>query len=221
MLRSAPSKRWLTALIAIPLLLLAACTDDDSATPEATPTAAPPTTAASSTTSTGASDDPATTYREQLLQIEAAVIAWRTATSIEEAHAAAESAANLVVGPNGPNYGDRDSNGTVNGETDAGILPGLDHSPTGLASPLHSNSCIVADVLGGSWEDPADRWTTMLTAIDEWRPSRNTMPTLPSHPMRVVGWATFTLASASLDEAHEYAGHAQLHVNISLAALDC
>jgi hypothetical protein len=61
----------------------------------------------------------------------------------------------------------------------------------------------------------------MLTAIEEWRPDRNTMPSLPSHPMRIVGWATFTLASTSLDDAHEYAGHAQLHVNVSLAALDC
>jgi hypothetical protein len=61
----------------------------------------------------------------------------------------------------------------------------------------------------------------MLTAIDAWRPDNNTMPTLPSHPMRVVGWATFALDSDSLDEAHEYAGHAKLHVDISVRALSC
>ena len=39
--------------------------------------------------------------------------------------------------------------------------------------------------------------------------------------MRIVGWATFTLASDSLDEAHEYAGHAATHLNTSVDALDC
>ena len=203
------SIRRLLALIAAPLLLtLLACTSDDAPTPA--PTAVPPT--ASDTTD--AAPDPSIAYREQLRLIEQAIVAWRSASSIEEAHAAAEAAANLVVGPAGPNYGDRDTNGTVNGASEVGLLPGL-------ANPLAANECIFDDVLGGPWEDPADRWTTMLTAIDEWRPTNNTMPTLPSHPMRVVGWATFTLASDSLDHAHEYAGHAQLHVNISLAALDC
>ena len=211
------NRRLLAALIAVPLILtLAACTDDDgSRTPTAT--AAPPT--ASDTTD--AAPAPSIAYREQLRLIEQAVLAWDAAATIEEAHAAAEAAANLIVGPAGPNYGDRDANGTISGETNSGILPGLDRSPTGLANPLVANECIVRDVLGGDWEDPAARWTTMLTAIDEWRPDHNTMPTLPSHPMRVVGWATFTLVSDSLEEAHEYAGHAQLHVNISLAALDC
>jgi hypothetical protein len=61
----------------------------------------------------------------------------------------------------------------------------------------------------------------MLAAIDDWRGDNNTMPTLTSHPMRVVGWATFTLNSDSLDDAHEYAGHANLHVNLSERALGC
>ena len=208
--------RRLLALVALTLLLaLAACTTSDAPTTEATPTAE------ASPASTDATPDLAIPYRQQLTLIEQVVIAWGAATNIEEAHAAAETAANLVVGPAGPKYGDRDGNGTVSGETNSGILPGLDGSPIGLANPLAANECIVRDVLGGDWEDPAVRWTTMLTAIDEWRPDHNTMPTLPSHPMRVVGWATFTLASDSLDEAHEYAGHAQLHVNVSRAALDC
>ena len=65
------------------------------------------------------------------------------------------------------------------------------------------------------------KWDKMLSAIDDWRRDNNTMPTLASHPMRVVGWATFTLNSDLLDEGHEYAGHADLHVNISRRALDC
>jgi len=83
---------------------------------------------------------------------------------------AAETAANLVVGPAGPGYGDRDGDGTVNGESDDGVLPGLDGTPAGLASPLAANECVERDVLGGSWDDPGDRWDTMLTAIDDWRP---------------------------------------------------
>jgi hypothetical protein len=153
--------------------------------------------------------------------IAAVVGEWREASTLGEARAAAEAAANLVVGPNGPGYGDRDGNGLVEGDAAAGVLPGLDGSPDGLASALDANECVVADVLGGSWTDPAARWGTMLTAIEEWRPDRNTMPSLPSHPMRIVGWATFTLASTSLDEAHEYAGHAQLHVDVSRRALEC
>lgn len=39
--------------------------------------------------------------------------------------------------------------------------------------------------------------------------------------MRIVGWATFTLASDDLDDAHEYAGHAQLPVDVSQRALGC
>ena len=201
-------KQWLIALIAVPLLVsLAVCSGDDIE-----PGAA---------TTTPASNDAATTLRERLDLLDSLVTDWRQATTIEDAHAAAEAAANLIVGPGGPNYGDRDANGTIEGATEAGVLPGLVGAPTGLANSLDNNECIVADVLGGTWDDPAARWTTMLTAIDEWRPAHNTMPTLPSHPMRVVGWATFTLASDSLEAAHEYAGHAQLHVNVSIAALDC
>ena len=137
------------------------------------------------------------------------------------AQEAAETAANLIVGPNGPGHGDRDGDGVVSGSTDAGVLPGLDGTPAGLALPLAANSCVEADVLGGSWDNPEARWGEMLDAIDAWRPGNNTMPTLASHPMRVVGWSTFTLETDSLDAAHEYAGHARLHVEISERALDC
>ena len=158
---------------------------------------------------------------ERLGAIDEAVATWRNAATMGEAHAAAEAAANLVVGPNGPGYGDRNGDGVVNGENAAGLLPGLDGTPTGLAILLASNECVTADVLGGDWADPGERWDEMLNTIDEWRPDHNTMPLLASHPMRIVGWSTFTLGSDSLDLANEYAGHAKLHIDISLRALDC
>ena len=160
-------------------------------------------------------------FSERLEDIGDAVEEWRQATSLAVAHAAAERAMNLVVGPNGPGYGDSDGNGSVSGETPVGLLPGIDGTPAGLSIPLSDNDCAVRDVLGGLWADPSMRWDEMLSAIDQWSRASNSMPTLASHPMRVVGWATFTLNSASLDEAHEYAGHADLHVNISRRALDC
>jgi hypothetical protein len=165
-------------------------------------------------------------YVERLDEIDAQLADWRSAATIEEAHAAAEAAANLVVGPNGPGYGDRDGDGTVGGATDTGLLPGLDGTPIGVALPLGAVGCVDRDVLGNvsgtvNWDDAAAQWASMAEAIDAWRPNRNTMPSLPSHPMRIVGWATFTLASDVLGEAHEYAGHAQLHGDVSARALEC
>lgn len=157
----------------------------------------------------------------RLETIDGVVAKWRSAPSLEAAHAAAEEAANLVVGPNGPGYGDRDGDGVIGGETVTGILPGSDGTPAGLATALANNQCVATDVLGGAWTDPAREWARMLSAIDLWRPANNTMPSLASHPMRIVGWATFTLASDSLDDAHEYAGHAKLHVDVAVRALDC
>ncbi len=176
--------------------------------------------------------DPATTapggaaLAARLDELGTAVDAWSAADSIDEARLAAETAANLVVGPNGPGYGDRNGDGVVSGETVAGILPGLDGSPDGLAGALEDNPCVERDVLGGSWDEPAARWDEMNSAIAAWRPDANTMPTLASHPMRVVGWSTFTLdtdpaAADALHLAHEYAGHAALHVAISNDALAC
>ena len=190
--------------IIIPLVLaiaLVACGDDEAATePE---------------------DVAAFTYRERIVTIHDAVAMWENADTLTEAQAAAEAAANLVVGSGGPDFGDRDGNGSIDGDTTFGVLPGLDGTPTGLANALSDNDCIVADVLGGSWSDPAARWAEMQSAIDAWTPDNNTMPSLDSHPMRVVGWASFTLATDSLEAAHEYAGHAELHVDVSSAALDC
>ncbi|MDN4482004.1 hypothetical protein [Demequina lignilytica] len=151
--------------------------------------------------------------------LDAAVFSWREAATVAEAHAAAEDARNLVVGPTGTLYGDGDGSGSLGVEPATGLLPGLDGSP-GLAGPPSLNACVDADVLGGSWEDPQERWDIMLEAIDAWAPGGNTFPSLPSHPQRVVGWATLTLEADDLDLAHEYAGHAQLHVDVTRAAYE-
>jgi hypothetical protein len=159
--------------------------------------------------------------RSRLDEIAAQVAVWRTSDDLAEVRSASEAAANLIVGPQGPGYGDRDGDGSVSGENDQGLLPGLDGTPPGIASALADRTCVVRDVLAGTVDDPQTAWAEMDSAIDAWAPNSNTMPSLASHPMRIVGWSTFTLESDSIDEGHEYAGHAQLHVDVSLRALDC
>ena len=200
----------------VALTILTSC-GSPSSVDESAP--APTPVSGSDTTNLAATDT--ASFSEQMESIAEGVATWRSAETTAEAHAAAEMAANLVVGPNGPGFGDRDGDGLVGGQTAFGVLPGLDGTPAGLATQLATNDCIVRDVLGGPWTDPGAQWEAMLTAIDNWRPDNNTMPSLASHPMRIVGWATFTLESESLEEAHEYAGHANLHVNVALRALDC
>lgn len=213
---------WTKARIwtAVAAICLSACggasTLNDGSGSEGPPAADGP-----ASTSTVSVEVDAAALAERMFAIDDAVAVWRTASSMDVAQDAAETAANLIVGPNGPGYGDRDGDGDISGEAASGVLPGLDGLPEGLAIPLAANGCIARDVLGGTWEDPGAEWGSMLSAIDEWRPGNNTMPTLASHPMRVVGWATFTLESDSLGEAHEYAGHAKLHVDISIRALSC
>ena len=150
--------------IALPLLLvvaLAGCGDDDDVgDPE---------------------EVSAFTLREQLLTTDDAVTVWARADNLAEAHAAAEAAANLVVGSGGPSFGDRDGNGTVEGEEEAefGILPGLDGTPPALAA-LVDNECIAADVLGGSWVDPQARWAELPAAVEAWKSAGSTAKRLPS-----------------------------------------
>ncbi len=191
--------------IVLCLALLAACGGDDDA----------------SSGEASVPGDAQEAVRARIEAIDDAVARWRDAADVTAAHAAAEEAANLVVGPNGPGYGDRDGDGTVGGESDAGLLPGVDGTPDGIAVPLAGNECVARDVLAGTVDDPAGAWAEMEDAIAAWTPSSNTMPSLASHPMRIVGWSTFTIAGDDLDEAHEYAGHAQLHVDVTRDALDC
>jgi hypothetical protein len=158
---------------------------------------------------------------ERLDAIEAAVASWRSATDLVGAHAAAEAARNLVVGPSGPGYGDADGDGSIGGASTIGLLPGQGGEP-GLATDVADIACVQADVLGGNWADAAGRWATLQTAIDAWSPSNNTFPTLPSHPQRVVGWASLTLATDDLETARGDAGHAAMHGEIARRAVtDC
>jgi len=149
--------------------------------------------------------------------IDAAIAEWRGARTLAAAKAGAEKARNLVTGPAGPAYGDVDGDGMIGGEVDAGLLPGLG-GEAGLAS-ARPNPCVIADVLGGDFAEASVRWATMDRAIANWRADNNTFPSLPSHPQRIVGWATLTLQRANLAQAQNYAGHAQLHADRTRAAV--
>lgn len=188
-------------VVPIVLVLLGACSGDDA--------------------TTDASSPEVVAVSDRLAELDDAVRAWDASDDLAAARAAAEAAANLVVGPNGPGYGDRDGDGEIAGASEQGLLPGLDGTPAGVASPLADDECVARDVLAGTTSDPAAAWMQMADVIAAWTPQSNTMPQLASHPMRVVGWATLTLATDSLDDAHEYAGHAALHVAVSQDALTC
>ena len=169
-------------------------------------------------------DQPAATatptdVQTRLDEISGYVTDWQQAGDLAAATSAAEAAANLVVGPNGPGYGDRNGDGEISGAGDVGLLPGSDGTPTGLVlDAIGDVECVHQDVLGGTWDDPAARWGELAAAIADWAPGNNTFPSLAAHPMRLVGWATLT-QTATLDEAHEYAGHAALHVSVAEQAL--
>lgn len=187
-----------------------------SAAPGASSSAAPgASSSAAPSTSAGAGH-----LETRLTAIGDAVDRWRLAADLATARRAAEEARNLIVGPKGPLYGDADRDGTVGGASEIGLLPGL-AGEAGLATAA-AGVCVDRDVLGGSWADPAARWAKLEAAISAWTPSNNTFPAFPSHPQRVIGWATLTLAAPDLATAQEYGGHARLHADIALRALtDC
>ena len=161
--------------------------------------------------------EPVAGLSARLAAIDGAVRRWRGASDLRTAHAAAEEARNLVVGPAGPYYGDADRDGIITGASNVGLLPGI--AGQAALTQWGQGACIDRDVLGGSWRKPARRWSVLAAAIKGWSRSNNTFPSLPSHPQRVVGWATLTLSTEQLKTAREYAGHAQLHVNVARAAL--
>ncbi len=154
---------------------------------------------------------------DRIAGIEQAVSEWQGASDLDAARRAAEQARNLIVGPAGPYYGDSDGDGAVAGASAAGLLPGL-AGEAGIAAPA-DGPCVERDILGGSWSDPAARWAELDRKIEAWRPGNNQFPTLPSHPQRIVGWATLALRASSLAEAVDYAGHARIHSDISRQAL--
>ncbi len=155
---------------------------------------------------------------QRLAALQAAVDIWERANDLPSAKAAAETARNLVTGPNVTGYGDLDRDGRIGGANVTGLLPGEEGQPGLVTSP--APACVERDVLGGSWDDPAARWQEVRTRIAAWSETDNTFPALASHPQRVVGWASLTLATPSLELAREYAGHAQLHVRVTLEALE-
>jgi hypothetical protein len=194
------------AFVALAALLVAACTGDST---DDEPNLDAP------TVSLGAVEARVDALADQ-------VDRWENATDYAEASGAAEAAANLVVGPDGPGYGDRNGDGVVEGESERGLLTGETGLHGLIIETIGSASCVEPDALGGSWQDPAARWAQLEDVLSRWTSSNNTMPELASHPMRVVGWATLTLQSEDVDLAHEYAGHAQIHVAVTERALgDC
>lgn len=168
------------------------------------------------------SDVAAFSLEERLLRIEIPVTLWGRAEDLAETHAAAEAAANLVVGSEGAGYGDRDGDGVVEDEDvdEFGVLPGLDGTPPGLAE-LVDNDCVEADVLGGSWDDPAARWAELDAAVEAWSPENDTISALASHPMQIVAWATLAISTDAVDEAHDFGELAATNLETSLEAVDC
>jgi hypothetical protein len=157
---------------------------------------------------------------DRLATIDDAVDRWRGAADLATAKRAAEEARNLVVGPAGPHYGDADGDGTIQGASEIGLLPGF-AGEAALATEA-AGACVMRDVLGGSWADPAERWAILDRAIAGCSEATNTFPSLPSHPQRIVGWATLALAADNLATAKEYGGHAHLHIDIATQAVsDC
>jgi hypothetical protein len=156
----------------------------------------------------------------RLTALDAAATALGEAGDLAAARRSAETVRNLVVGPHGPGYGDGDDDGTIQGETDRGLLPGVDGSE-GLVDTRHpGNGCVERDVLGGSWADPEARWTEAEQALARWTPQRNTFPSLQSHVQRAYGWSSLALASRSLDDVHEYAGHLAIHLRVARQAVE-
>ncbi len=211
-----PSRYTIAA--ALLALALAACNaaDGDKQNPAAaTPSISIAPDGATAPGVTAASSDIAA-YDKRLSAIESAIGAWGSAPDIGAAHRAAEAARNLVVGPAGPYYGDADGDGTVAGASGQGLLPGRKGEP-GIAS-AGLNACIDRDVRGGEWSDPGERWAILDRAIRTWSPANNPFPSLPSHPQRIVGWASLALDTQDLDRVHEFAGHARLHADVSRKA---
>lgn len=149
---------------------------------------------------------------------------WESAPSLEAARAAAEGAANIVVGPDGAGYGDRDGDGNIRGSTDVGLLPGGNAEARGLALDAveaGARECVRREVLGGSWDDPAARWMDLERATRAWQPGDN-MSQLDSSVQRVAGWALVTLEADTVEQAEQYAGSASSSVADAQRALfDC
>ncbi|MCX6397320.1 MAG: hypothetical protein NTV23_12585 [Propionibacteriales bacterium] len=157
-----------------------------------------------------------TAAQARIDEVSAATERWAAAVSLREARLAAEEVANLISGPEVPEYGDTDRDGRVAGARDQGLLPG---EGAGAGLGLALAGCAGAPLLGGSWAEPQERWDELRDRIAQWRPDNNTFPSLESEALRVVGWARLTLRTSSLAEALEYSGHARVHVDATSDAI--
>lgn len=203
-----------TGLAAATLCLVASCAASSQTVQAQSVGPADSTQADSSATASSL----AAPVQQRLDDLQAAVDGWQRAGDLAAAKAAAETARNLVTGPDVNGYGDLDGDGRTGGASVTGLLPGEQGQPGLITSP--APACVERDVLGGSWGDGAARWREVRTRVAAWSQTNNTFPALPSHPQRVVGWASLTLAAPTLELAREYAGHAQLHVRVTREALN-
>lgn len=76
------------------------------------------------------------------------------------------------------------------------------------------------DALGGlaTWARPRERYDQWRAVLAAWRPDRNTMPELPSHLLRTLGWASLVLRSDDLTTARALASvHGIIHTGLVLA----
>jgi hypothetical protein len=80
---------------------------------------------------------------------------------------------------------------------------------------------LVCDGSGAGWlvADPAALWKAAQDDVAAWTKTNNPFPGLMSQPQRIYGWASLTLASDSLSDAHGFAGDAQMHVDGTRAAV--
>lgn len=70
-----------------------------------------------------------------------------------------------------------------------------------------------------AWTRPRDRFDQWRAVVAAWRPDRNTMPELPSHLLRALGWATLVRRADDLGTAHDLAGiHGVIHTGLVLGA---
>lgn len=138
-------------------------------------------------------------------QADAAMREIGTATTLGQAHAAAARAANAL----------------------RQLLPSdADGPPDGAVAALVARSgAAAADLdetaLGGlvTWSSPRTRYDEWRAVLAEWRPDRNTMPRLPSHLLRALGWATLVSQSQDVASARDLAGtHGVIHTRLVLDA---
>lgn len=107
------------------------------------------------------------------------------------------------------------------------LLPSdTDGPPDGPVAALITRSGAAAAELDavalggiGTWSWPRERYDEWRAAVAAWRPDRNTMPQLPSHLLRSLGWAALSTASDDLGAVRGLAAvHGVVHTGLVLDA---